>query len=193
MINVPAVTDENGRLMCVTTSTYSTNCPILNDPDPVYITGVNSNAESYFSPGPKSPSTVQISFSTPFLFAPLNDPFPAKVVNEYLGYVPQTLIEWMAQHSEYVSKYPGIASCLPGGPSVDFAYFFCPPGWDLLGALEAEHDLTFSSTVTVAGKGCFHPGACPTPAAPGDTPVAAIPAVTPEVHAENSMSSLCHL
>lgn len=133
---------------------------------------------------PENIDVVHVLFSKPFVYAPLSDQSLSKFANENLGYVPQTLIEWMAQDSDYVSKFPGIASCSPGGPSVNFLSYFCPPppprrlpDFDQI-QLE-EPDLTVSSTVTVAGVGCFHPGACPTPAAPGATVVAATPEVTP--------------
>ena len=205
--------------MCATTSTYRATCTGLNhtelysttavtanrtesasSPNALHISGINSNAESYFTMGPKLDSAmltskfemVEILFSKPFLYAPLEDQFPSNVVNENLGYVPQTLIEWMAQNPEYVSKYPGIASCLPGGPLIDFHSYFCSQPVPSLGAIFLEYSfkesvLTVSSTVTIAGKGCFHPGACPTAAAPGAAAVAATPTVTPESQSHDSM------
>ena len=170
------------------------------------ITGINSNAESYFftrqKPGSAVMSSkfdmVQVSFSTPFVYAPLSDQFPSKIVNENFGYVPQTLVEWIARHPDYVSKFPGIASCLPGGPSIDFDA-------DDICSRPLEHSynriminfqapaLTVSSIVTIAGRGCFHPGACPTSAAPGATAVAATPVVTPGRQSQDSMFTLCCL
>ena len=130
-----------------------------------------------------NPDVVPISFSKPFVYVPLSDPFPSRVVNENFGYVPQTLIEWMAQDSDYASKFPGIASCLPGGPSIDLFFHFCgtplPSDSEMAQQLREPH-LTVSTTVTVAGKGCFHPGACLTPATPGATAVTATATVTPE-------------
>ena len=121
---------------------------------------------------------IKISFSKPFVHVPPRDDFPYNVVNENLGYVPQTLIDWMARDSDCVSKFPGIASCLPGGPALEFDIL--NPLVGKLDWLSPQLDLTVSSTVTVAGKGCFHPGACPTPAVPGATAVAATPEVTTE-------------
>ena len=225
VINVPAVLDKNGHLRCTTTSTYRAECPTpvqptanatitkvdnhTNSTGPstaLQITGINSNAESYFltgqNPGYAVMSSkfdmVQVSFSIPFVYAPLSDQFPSKIVNENFGYVPQTLIEWIVRHPDYVSKFSGIASCLPGGPSIDFdAGDVCsrPP--------EPVHDakfiainlpvqaLTISSTVTIAGRGCFHPGACPTSAAPGATAAATTPLVTPEALSQNGKFVLC--
>ena len=168
------------------------------------ITGVNSNAESYFFNGKKPDSAVNssmfemvsVSFSKPFVYAPLNDSFPYKVVNENFGYVPQSLIEWMAEDPDYVSKFPRIASCLPGGPSIDFIaddVCFGNGKAERLHVQAKTSDLTVSSTVTIAGRGCFHPGACPTPAAPAATAVAATPVVTPGAQPQDSMFTMCRL
>ena len=207
--------------MCATTSTYRAACPVgsyagsnsttatrylnhtqnASPSEELYIRGVNSNAESYFSRGPEmnmsmtsyNLSTAQISFSKPFIYAPPKDMFPSQIENENFGYVPQTLIDWMAQDLNYVSIFPGIASCLPGGPSMDFHSYFCPskrpriPPANRLGFLISQSHLTVSSIITIAGKGCFHPGECSTPAAPGATPVAATPVVTPEAHLQDGM------
>lgn len=189
VIIVPAVSDGYGRPACATKSTYSTTCPEnANTNSALYFTGINSNVERYFDISLKNRSAiidVPISFSTPFVYAPLSDQFPSSIVNENLGYVPQTLIEWMAQDSHYVSKFPGIASCLPGGPSVDFSSYFCPShppheaAQPAFVALKGQSHLIVSTTITVAGQGCFHPGACPTTAAPGAPAVAATAEVTP--------------
>ena len=174
------------------------------------ISEINSNAENYFFTGQTPGSAVmsskfdmvQVSFSTPFVYAPLSDQFPSKIVNENFGYVPETLIEWIARHPDYVSKFPGIASCLPGGPSIDFDVGdVCsrPPSPFALQAAMAiqisvpNHLLTISSTVTIAGRGCFHPGACPTPAAPGATAAATTPLVTPEALPQSGTPLSCCL
>ena len=227
VINVPAVLDRDGHLRCATTSTYRTQCPNLETTIPsmenitqstrqsisLPITGVNSNAESYFSrhhhPDYSAITSkfdmVQFSFSKPLVYAPLSDQFPSKIVNENFGYVPQTIIEWIAQQPDYVSKFPRIASCLPGGPSIKFlTREFCPrpalparlPAWwpaNHLRFADPGSDLTFSSTVTIPGRGCFHPGVCPTPAAPGATAAAATPVVTPEAHPQGGMFILSYL
>ena len=203
IVHVPVISDTDGLPACTTTSTYKATCSTYAQPQSaLYITGINSNAENYFNSNENqtpamaqdNPNVVPISFAKPFLYVPLSDPFPSRVVNENFGYVPQTLIEWMAQESNYASRLPGIASCLPGGPSIDFSYHFCgitsslPKQVNLLpGIMDAglhaelrEPFLTVSTTVTIAGKGCFHPGGCPTPATPGATAVTATATVTPE-------------
>ncbi|KAL8728620.1 MAG: hypothetical protein Q9166_005273 [cf. Caloplaca sp. 2 TL-2023] len=83
---------------------------------------------------------------------------------EDFGYVPQALIDWMARNPYYAAQYPGLASCLPGGPSIE-PHNLCedtiatpamaPPQI-------AVPDLTVSTTITVQVDGCFHPGTCST-------------------------------
>ena len=218
IVHVSAISDIDGLYACATTSTYRATCSTNVQPQSaLYITGINSNAESLFHPNEvqtsamtlDNPDVVLVSFSKPFVYVPPSDPFPSRVVNENFGYVPQTLIEWMAQNSDHASKFPGIASCLPGGPSIDFLSHFCsipPPSNQSEMEVEVqrrEPDLTVSTTVTVAGKGCFHPGACITPATPGATAVPATAKVTPEAErvpkagassppqSEESMCILC--
>ena len=140
---------------------------------------------------------VPVSFSKPFVYVARYDYFPNQIMNENFGYVPQSLVDWMAQDPDYVSKYPGIASCLPGGPAIDFkANDSCIPGIPNVLPVNFQinydaPDLTVSSTVTIAGRGCFHPGACPTPATPGAAAVATTPVVTPEAHSQDSMFTWC--
>lgn len=103
--------------------------------------------------------------------------------DEDYGYVPQALIDWMARDPNYVSQYPHLASCYPGGPSIKPDDL--PDGVDGVCSIEAAAaqaasavpDLTTSTQVTVSSAGCFHPGACPTPA-PAAAPNAAVPADT---------------
>lgn len=88
----------------------------------------------------------------------------------------------MAKDPGCVSQYPGIASCLPGGPTIDLGGGGCVFS-SIAGPLEAEaaSGLTSSSQVTVTSAGCFHPGACPKPTEPAAAPVkpTAEPAVVP--------------
>lgn len=99
------------------------------------------------------------------------------------GYVPQALIDWMARDPNYVSQYPYLASCYPGGPTIkpddlaDEVDGVCSIEAAAAQAASAVPDLTTSTQVTVSSAGCFHPGACPTPA-PAATPNAAVPADT---------------
>lgn len=84
------------------------------------------------------------------------------------GFVPQVVIDSMANDPEYIRQYPSLASCLPGGPSiipikdhepwVNVGADGC--NWAAPAALESVPDLTTSSGATVSGVGCFHPGNC---------------------------------
>ncbi|KAI4138347.1 MAG: hypothetical protein LQ341_004715, partial [Variospora aurantia] len=77
---------------------------------------------------------------------------------EDFGYVPQTLIDWMAQNPDYAAQYPGLKDCLPGGPPI------MPPGCGLSpapGLADPVPALTVNEAQTVRGEGCYHPGACP--------------------------------
>ncbi|KAL8796934.1 MAG: hypothetical protein Q9195_000705 [Heterodermia aff. obscurata] len=86
------------------------------------------------------------------------------------GYIPQVVIDSMANDPEYIRQYPSLASCLPGGPSIipikdhepwiNVAADGC--AWAAPEVLESVPDLTTSSGATVKGVGCFHPGNCAT-------------------------------
>ena len=86
------------------------------------------------------------------------------------GFVPQVVIDSMANDPEHIVQYPSLASCLPGGPSIIPIKDHEP--WVNVGAdgcnsaapaaLESVPDLTTSSGATVSGVGCFHPGNCAT-------------------------------
>lgn len=79
---------------------------------------------------------------------------------EDFGYVPQALIDWMLQSPDIRKQYPGLASCLPGGPRIHGEGFcngiFSPSYQEIVPAL------IVSSEITIQSDGCFHPGACPT-------------------------------
>ncbi len=125
---------------------------------------------------------VEISFSEPFIYRPLQgakemlkdvsaqfashndkrDSMPltsedSVTATEDYGYIPRTLIDWMVQQPGYVSQYPHLESCLAGGPSV-VPGVTCTP----LAPVYASGvpDLTTSLSYTVTSMGCFHPGAC---------------------------------
>ena len=98
---------------------------------------------------------------------------PYYILNEDYGYIPQKVIDWMASDPNYAALYPGLASCLPGGPSIS-------PEDGCISAAPAVAiavpDLTTGSAVTVKGVGCFHPGNCP-----AATSSVGTPAFTPSV------------
>ncbi|KAI4123754.1 MAG: hypothetical protein LQ338_005126 [Usnochroma carphineum] len=147
----------------------------------------NSITSKYHYPVASTAEHQVLSFSTPFIYQPLRGaverdadielkfgPLPpirrralTPATNltgedgalEDFGYVPQTLIDWMAQNPDYAAQYPGLKSCLPGGPSI-LPPTICSEASPV--GLESVPDLTLNQTFTVQGEGCFHPGACPT-------------------------------
>ena len=229
---VPAVTDQSGKLVCTTTSTYIPPCPDLGYPE-LQFTGINAYAESYFGGSSNnsqlSNSTIvasgnlsncspysiaEIQFPTPFVYLPLEGAqeslgsFPDVEVATYegtvyfgfestppatavmgydnsdedYGYVPQDLIDWMARIPKYLSRYPYLASCYPGGPSIKPDSYHAVNGECTETPVAPVYqspvlDLTTSTQISVSSAGCFHPGACPTPA-PAATPTTAVPANT---------------
>ena len=102
--------------------------------------------------------------------------------DEDYGYVPQDLIDWMARNPKYLSRYPHLASCYPGGPSIKPDSDHAVNGECSETAISPEYesavsDLTTSTQISVSSAGCFHPVSCPIPA-PAATPTTAVPANT---------------
>lgn len=107
----------------------------------------------------EQPTGVVISMTTPFVYQPARGAkgatgeAPCCVQGpgtENYGYVPQTLLDFLVSDQQYSSQYPGLASCLPGGPSIlpvkqctCVAPTFLEPGGDL----------TSSTTILVTPKG----------------------------------------
>ena len=206
---MPAVTESNGQLACVTTSTFYPSTFDTSIPSPVLFTGINSYAQEYFSSATATTSATvaaEISLSTPFVlplgsvptkYTSLTLPTPAisdfvttkpkmaravststslalnGSVSEY-GYVPNFFIDFMAQDPNYVAQFPDLASCFPGGPSID-------PGLQTSAivaapTLLANLDLQSSATSVTYPSGCFDPdsarcSAAANPSSPSVTPV----------------------
>ena len=170
ILSVAHITNEEGHKVCTTTS-RPTGCAANVD-----FSYQNANAESYFDikGGSNAPFSVlgQISFSVPFVYTPPS----SEALTEFFGYVPRSLLTWMAQDAGYVAQYPQLESCYPGGPAI-FSY--------VLPVMEPQVNdaatyLTSSTIVSVHSDGCFNPGACQTSPSPG----AAVPAITPANTAE---------
>lgn len=135
--------------------------------------------------GPMPAVEVQTADGTITFF--INEPAPTISISndnsdQDYGYVPQALIDWMAKNPSYVSQYPYLASCYPGGPSIKPDNIQESDGecstTDVSPVYaSAVSDLTASTQVTVSSAGCFNPGACPTPA-PAATPNPVVPANT---------------
>lgn len=146
--------------------------------------GINSNAEAYFdgaadATGPRNkPTGVTISLTTPFIYAPKRGVTEAADFcesslsigkNEAHGYVPQTLIDYLAAHPVYKSAYPGVVSCLPGGPSIKP----CGACDTIIGtevnALPSELTAQTVSTVTPDGQSPTQPAGSTTSPVSGAT------------------------
>ena len=190
IILVPAVTEANGQLACVTTSTFYPSTFDTSIPGSVLFTGINSYAQQYYSSATATTSATvaaEISLSTPFVlplgsvptkYTSLTQPTPAisdfvttkpkmaravptssslalnGSVSEY-GYVPNFFISFLAQDPNYVSQFPDLASCFPGGPSID-------PGLQTSAIVQAPTllgnlDLQSSATSVTYPSGCFNP------------------------------------
>ena len=200
IIVVPPVTDSNGQLVCATTSSYFTTCGCSTiTQDPLLFPGINSYVEAYFD---NSISVTEISLSIPLIYAPLMGanpyanqykhrralapattyPNPFDGVDVDFGYFPQAVIDLMALNPDYVAQYPQLASCLPGGPSIDLSDAECDSDSDSLPnpeMVETPDPIpTISAQTTIIVNGCFHPGACPTQAAPGAIPNTGVPMAT---------------
>ena len=206
---MPAVTESNGELACVTTSTFYPSTFDTGIPSSVLFTGINSNAEQYYSSTTATTSptiAAEISLSTPFVlplgsvpikYTSLTLPSPAisdfvttkpKIaravptssslalngsVSEY-GYVPNFFISFLAQDPNYIAQFPDLASCFPGGPSID-------PGLSTSAIVQAPTliaglDLQSSATSVIYPSGCFNPdssqcSAAANPPSPSVTPV----------------------
>ncbi|KAL8702641.1 MAG: hypothetical protein Q9201_004188 [Fulgogasparrea decipioides] len=175
-------------------------CTTYNSQDVLSVNtfpGINIYAEEYFETQAAPTKTLAlpqtsfdysvISFSTPFVYRP---PRRAKEglddgkqvwdgANGDFGYVPQALIDWMAQNPDYAAQYPGLASCLPGGPRIDPDHQDCRVAPAAVIARPAP-DVTLSSVVTVDGEGCFNPAGCPTSQPMGGSSrLKAVPASAP--------------
>ncbi len=210
IILVPAVTESNGQLACITTSTFYPSTFDTSIPGSVLFTGINSHAQEYYSSVTATTNATvaaEISLSTPFVlplgsipaeYTSLTLPTPA--VSDFIntkrkmaraiptstspspafnsseseyGYVPNFFISFLAQDPNYVAQFPQLASCFPGGPSIDpgIKTSGLVPGPTLIGNL-------VSSTTSVAHpSGCFDLNSplCLTAAkapSPSTTPVA---------------------
>ena len=209
---MPAVTEPNGQLACVTTSTFYPSTFNPSIPSSVIFTGINSNAEQYYSSAPAAMSATvaaEISLSTPFVlplgstpadYTSLTLPTPAisdyinskrkmaravttspslplnSSVSEY-GYVPNFFISFLAQDSNYEAQFPELASCFPGGPSID-------PGTKTSGLVEGPTligSLVSSTTSVAHPSGCFDPNspACLTAVSAPSPSIPAVPESAP--------------
>lgn len=86
-----------------------------------------SNGEIFTYSPPTTGNTV--TFPTPYIYLPprgadggtgtgLTARCEQDNKNENYGYVPQSVVDYMVSEPEISRQYPGLASCLPGGPSI---------------------------------------------------------------------------
>jgi hypothetical protein len=170
----PAITEN---VLGGSPDTYSAYVsPIYN-----YTTLFIDNAGSIVTP--QKPTGIVITFPTPFIYLPSRTETSGEVDiceetggNENYGYVPQTVLDYMTANPAISSQYPGLANCLPGGPSILrilSCAFLAPTSQDL------APDLTTSTVITLSAGGFFRSG----PAAPtviaSQTPLQTPPATSP--------------
>ncbi|PMD42998.1 hypothetical protein L207DRAFT_631169 [Hyaloscypha variabilis F] len=112
--------------------TIFTTTPTLTELVMTDVTYYTLSDGSTITPSPNQPGSV-ISLTEPFIYQPAwasnlaSTPqcLPGMNTEEY-GYIPQTLLDYLIQNPYYSAQYPGLASCLPGGPSIITA--MCPKG-----------------------------------------------------------------
>ena len=163
---MPPVTNAIGHKTCVTTST--------NAPCKCKFPHCNDNVFSYFTKPDSTALHETITIQTPFVYIPPE----AGVGAEAFGFVPQQLIDSMAQDPSYLGKYPQLVSCLPGGPGVVDAFRVPMVGNAIAIALSSANELTSSTTVTIHSSTCYNQGPCPTLPAAGASLQAPTPAIT---------------
>jgi len=111
-------------------------------------------------------TTISLTSTVTYTYSSSTPP-PIDTINVDYGFIPPGIIPWMLQNSDYANQYPGLESCLPGGPSITIADG-CPS--QAAATAGPVPDLTTSSATTVKGLGCFHPGNCPAAAATTKAP-----------------------
>ena len=164
ILSVPPITNAIGHKTCVTTSTNGLcHCQFSH---------CNDNVFSYFEK-PDSTAHETIIIQTPFVYMPL---VPG-MSPEAFGFVPQKLIDSMAQDPAYLEKYPQLVSCLPGGPAVGNPNAVGGVNFGI-NVLNSANELTSSTTVKTHSNTCYNQGPCPTLPAPGANLQAPTPAIT---------------
>lgn len=114
------------------TLTYSESTPgsITTETDTFTDTEIGSfytNSRGEIVTQEERPTGVVISLVTPFVYAPARGAQGETDEgrqclqsggSENYGYVPQTLIDFLASNEQYEAQYQGLESCIPGGPSI---------------------------------------------------------------------------
>jgi hypothetical protein len=135
-------------------------------------------------------SGLEISLTTPFIYQPTRGANAATEDprgcfqgggSENFGYIPQTLVDFLAQDPHYISLYPDITSCLPGGPSILPIMGLCRLPEQMVIQTPVGGDLTESTVSTVLPQSGTP---IPPPGSPTVNPielVANTPTSTPEI------------
>jgi hypothetical protein len=135
---------------------------------------------------------LEITLTTPFIYQPTQGANPATgdprrcfqgSESENFGYVPQTLIDFLARDAGYLHQYPDLTSCLPAGPSILPVLDACKIPFDEI-IQYGGGDLTESTVSTVmppagANTPIPPPGSPPTVAAEDITAPTTTPAANP--------------
>lgn len=119
---------------------------------------------------PSPTTTISLTSTVTYTYS---SPAPIDTVNDNYGFIPSGIIPWMLQNPDYANQYPGLESCLAGGPTItpNTGCVSVAPA-----TAEVVPDLTASAATTVKGLGCFHPGNCPAAAATTKAPEPAVSA-----------------
>jgi hypothetical protein len=104
-------------------------------------------------------SGLEITLTTPFIYQPTRGANIATEDEAYcyqsggaenFGYVPQTLVDYLAQDPYYLGLYPDLTSCLPAGPSILPIMEPCRIPLKIIIQSAVGGDLTDSTTSTVS-------------------------------------------
>jgi hypothetical protein len=140
-----------GPPVCTTTSVF----PDIFD---IFISlGINPELQASFDNVWTQSDGITITLGTPFICVPTGT--PSSDDSAFWAYVPQTLIEWVAQNPDYLAQYPALSSCYPGGPSIGTSTFALETE-TIGGALRVNFPkpyLTVSTTSVVNSLQCFRP------------------------------------
>lgn len=107
-------------------------------------------------------SGLEITLTTPFIYQPTRGANAATEDpercfqgdgTENFGYVPQTLVDFLASDSHYLHLYPDLTACLPAGPSILPVTEECRDPDAIIIQSTAGGDLTESTVSTVLPTG----------------------------------------
>ncbi|KAE9374135.1 hypothetical protein N431DRAFT_556531 [Stipitochalara longipes BDJ] len=194
--SIAGISDADTIYTTVITSTLTfleptvfTTTPTMTETLTTQATYYTNSDGSIVTPSPDQPGLV-ISLTTPFIYQPpwgSTQPTAQckRTANsEQYGYIPQTLLNYLIKNPFYSSQYPGLASCVPGGPSLlqgicPFAQQTPPSPLPSTVAIPAGGGLTSGTTIYTM------PNVVATPAPPS-TPVPDMQRTNPPVQPPSS-------